>query len=298
MKTSCISSLNFAIRPRIFVLTLAVFAVLIRAGESFAQAPPLSHERQCSPAAKDLTLPVRLRSGKRLDAKVLKPVFESLAKSVSQSSLSSLCDAVPRFECWNQKGIPEDRLEFIELSKTRVLIRVACSISAYNASSFYVAFDIGTPSTIVTASTKRGKSKSNSGATQPSLREPALMLFPNHSGLLNGPHAYWGLRPMEAIVGTRFFDEKSNSLFAYTKGLGNGTIGHFHHYRFAAKDGLPRLVISASKIIDDGKDEFQFHPVKSRFPPVTASWVRFKPKGELRGCLSGFHEFGCSKFNL
>lgn len=260
------------------------------------KSPSPIEQKECVPAAKHMSFPVQLRSGKKLEARVLKPVFESLAKSLAQSPLSSLCDSTPRFECWDQKGIPDGRLDFIELSKTRVLMRVACSMGAYNASSYYVAFGIGnTPA--ATAVAKRGKPKNSPSATQP-LRGPALILFPHHPGLLSGPHAYWGLKPLEAIVGSRLFDEKNNSLFVYTKGLGNGTIGHFHHYSFSAKDGLPRLKISASKILDDGKDEFHFDPVKSRFPPMTASWVRFKPKGDLRGCLSGFHEFECSKITL
>lgn len=220
-------------------------AILTATSIVHAQTP--TNEKACVPAAKHLSFPVQLRSGKKLEAKTLRPVFESLAKSLAQSPLSSLCDATPRFECWDQRGIPEGRLDFIELSKTRVLMRVACSMGAYNSSSYYVAFGIGNTPASTTTIARRGKSK---------------------------------------------------SLFAYTKGLGNGTIGHFHQYSFAAKDGLPRLKISASKTLEDGKEEFHFDSTKSRFPPMTASWVRFKPKGELRGCLSGFDEFECSKITL
>lgn len=277
-------------------MMMSWLAILTATSIVHAQTP--TNEKACVPAAKHLSFPVQLRSGKKLEAKTLKPVFESLAKSLAQSPLSSLCDATPRFECWDQRGIPEGRLDFIELSKTRVLMRVACSMGAYNSSSYYVAFGIGNTSASTTNIARRGKSKASPGSAQPHLRGPALLLFPHHPGLLSGPHANWGLKPLEAIIGSRQFDEKSKSLFAYTKGLGNGTIGHFHQYSFAAKDGLPRLKISASKTLEDGKEEFHFDSAKSRFPPMTASWVRFKPKGELRGCLSGFDEFECSKITL
>jgi hypothetical protein len=252
----------------------------------------------CTTLQNSLRFPIQLRSGKKLETKVLKPMFEGLAIAIAKSPLNSLCELTPRFECWDQKGIASDKLEFIEISANRVLIRSSCSMSSSNSSSFFVTYELPK---IVRKPLPKGKilnasSKVSYGQTP--IRGPALVLFPQHPDFIKGPHSFWGLKPMEAVIGFRIFDGATNSMFAYTKGREDGTIGHFQQYVFAKQDGLPRLKLSASKILDDGKEAFQFDALKARIPPPTSAWSTFKPKGELRGCLSSFEAFSCSKTAL
>lgn len=263
-----------------------------------AQIDSIAAAKSCIASHSSLSFPIQLSSGRKLDAKVLRPIFEGLARATAQSPLSSLCESTPRFECWDQKGIPPGQVEFFEVSASRVVVRVTCATGAYNSSSYFAAFGIGTSSRKRTTNSKRQPPAVPMIQNTSSVRGPALILFPQHPGLTSGPHALWGLKSMEAIVGARAYEGKTNSLFAYTKGLENGTMGHFHHFVFTKKEGLPLLKMSASKIIEDGKGEYHFDLLKSRVPPTTSSWVRFIPKSELRGCLSNFQEFSCRKIAL
>lgn len=286
MKQRCLKYL------RLIPLSLALHA------PANAQTASTSAAQSCIASNPSLTIPIQLSSGRKLDAKALKPIFEGLARATQQSPLSSLCESTPRFECWDKKGIPQGQVEFFELSPSRLIVRVTCSAGAYNSSSYFAAFGLGASTRKPSTNAKRQRPAAPTIQNNSVVRGPALILFPQHPGLTTGPHALWGLKSMEAIVGSRAYEGKTNSLFAYTKGLENGTMGHFHHFVFTKKEGLPQLKMSASKIIEDGKDEYHFDLLKSRFPPITSSWVRFKPKADLRGCLSSFQEFSCRKIPL
>ncbi len=221
-------------------------------------------------------------------ARLLKPIFATLAKELRESPLQSLCSEMPNFACWPDGYSSPGTIEIFESEKGRFLIRVPCTTSAYNQTSFFVAAKAAAQANV-------GKRKSKGPAAKPLEVPPALLLFPTHPDFQSVPQFQaWGLKPLEAIIGFRDFELKNRRITAYTKGLGDGTFGHFHQYEVPFATMVPRLQTSIAKTEEDRKDPYHYE--RGQVPPFVKSWVRMRPLKASFGCLANIQDLECRVF--
>lgn len=251
-------------------------------GKDVSTCKPLPKPDLSSPSARD-------------QARTLKPVFASLAKQLSESPLLSLCDQMPDFSCWPDGHFQRGQIDLFESEKGKLLIRIPCTMSAYNQTSFFVAAftapQINTQTNLKSSAKKKQKTSKATSTASP----PMLVLFPTHPDFQNvSQFQSIGLKPLEAIVGYRDFEQAKRKMTAYTKGLGDGTFGHFHQYEIPAKTLIPRLQLSIAKTDLDRKDPFHFE--RGQLPPFVKSWVRMRALKATYGCLADFQNFQCRVF--
>jgi hypothetical protein len=282
----------------VFAETLAAFIISFTLlSDSMADSKALSQTslgkmpQACKPQAKA----AKPSNAAREQARLLKPVFASLSKQLAESPLQSLCDQMPDFSCWSDGHFARGEIELFNAGKGKFLIRVPCSQSAYNETSFFVAAmnDTNAPSSQVAAKKKQKPAKSSATAgVSPTTNGPMLVLFPTHPDFQNNPQFQaWGLKPLEAIVGYRDYEPAKRRITAYTKGLGDGTFGHFHQYEISAATLIPRLQVSIAKSELDRKDAFQYE--RGQQPPFVKSWIRMPTAKVSNGCLADFQDFQC-----
>lgn len=233
-------------------------------------------------------------SSSREQARLLKPVFASLSKQLAESPLLSLCDQMPDFSCWPDGHFPRGEIDLFDTGKGKLLIRVPCTQSAYNETSFFVAAATDAVGSSGQTVVKR-KQKSVKTSSTAAAHVPMLVLFPIHPDFQNVPQfQVWGLKPLEAIVGYRDFEPAKRRITAYTKGLGDGTFGHFHQYEIPATTLIPRLQVSIAKTELDRKDPFHYQ--RGQVPPFVKSWKRMPATKVDQGCLADFQDLQCRVF--
>lgn len=238
--------------------------------------------RACGPAVKP-------EKSNAVKAKLLKPIFVAIAKELSESPLQSLCDQMPNFACWPEGHFPQGQIDVFEGGKGKVLIRVPCTSAAYNQTSFFIAASLGTQ-----ANTEKKKSKTtkkNGAATNlaPSI---SIVMFPTHPDFQTVPQLQmFGLKPLESIIGYRDFEPAKRRITAYTKGLGDGTFGHFHQYELPNGTLLPRLLVSIAKSEEDRIDPYHYQ--RGTQPPFVKSWIRMKSLKSRVGCFADFQNLQC-----
>ncbi|MDZ4083788.1 MAG: hypothetical protein U1E10_12675 [Bdellovibrionales bacterium] len=264
---------------------------------SFADTKALSQttlgkeKRACSGNVK----PEKPSANERDQARRIRPIFASLAKQLAESPLQSLCDQMPDFSCWPDGYFTRGQIDLFESGKGKFLLRVPCTLSAYNQTSFFVAANIGPQTTPVQASGKKKQKPAKPAPNQAGSAAPMLVLFPTHPDFQTDPQLKaLGLKPLEAIIGFRDFDSTKRKITAYTKGLGDGTLGHFHQYDVPANTLIPRLQVSIAKITDDHKDPFHYE--RGQVPPFVKSWIRMRSLKAGFGCLADFQNLQCRVF--
>lgn len=262
---------------------------------SFADTKALSQTvlgketRACSGSAK----PEKPSSNARDQARLMKPVFASLAKQLAESPLQSLCDQMPNFSCWPDGYFTKGQIDLFDSGKGKFLIRVPCTLGAYNQTSFFIAANSGSQNS--SAQTSGKKKPKQAKPAQPGNTAPMLILFPTHPDFQTHPQLKaLGLKPLEAIIGFRDFDSAKRKITAYTKGLGDGTMGHFHQYEVPANTLIPRLQTSIAKVDHDQKNPFHYE--RGQMPPFVKSWIRMRSLKAGFGCLADFQNLQCRVF--
>jgi hypothetical protein len=288
-------------RQRVIAVKVSAFILSFVTGVNYslADSKALSQtvlgkeSRACTGSVK----PEKPSASERDQARLMKPVFASLAKQLAESPLQSLCDQMPDFSCWLDGYFTRGQIDIFDSGKGKLLIRVPCTLSAYNQTSFFVAANSGPQSAIskTSGSQTSGKKKqklAKSAPIQSGSTVPMLVLFPTHPDFQTDLQLKTiGLKPLEAIIGYRNFDSANRKIIAYTKGLGDGTMGHFHQYEVPANTLIPRLQVSIAKIDNDQKDPFNYE--RGQMPPFVKSWIRMRTLKAGFGCLADFQDLQC-----
>lgn len=279
-----------AVKVSAFILSFATGMNISFADTKALSQTTLGKEKSaCTGIAK----PEKPSPSARDQARLLKSVFASLAKQLAESPLQSLCDQMPDFSCWPDGYFTNGQIDLFDSGKGKFLIRVPCTLSAYNQTSFFVAANRG--SQISSAQPSGKKKQKLAKAAQPGSTTPMLVLFPTHPDFQTNPQLKTlGLKPLEAIVGFRDFDSAKRKITAYTKGLGDGTMGHFHQYEVPANTLIPQLQTSIAKVENDQKDPFHYE--RGQIPPFVKSWVRMRSLKAGFGCLADFQNLQCRVF--
>jgi hypothetical protein len=277
----------------IFNATIALgFLVAHSAQDAKADSKALSQTSlgKVASACKPVTKTDQSSINAREQARILKPIFASLAKQLSESPLPRLCDQMPDFSCWPDGYFTRGQIDILESGKGKLLIRVPCTMSAYNQTSFFVATFTGSQPAPVPSPTKK-KQKPVKIANSVS-GPPMLLLFPTHPDFQNvAKFQSIGLKPLEAIVGYRDYEPAKRRITAYTKGLGDGTFGHFHQYEIPTATLIPRLQLSIAKTDLDRKDPYHYE--RGQLPPFVKSWIRMRALKASDGCLADFQNLQC-----
>lgn len=198
------------------------------------------------------------------------PTVNLIKKKFLKSSYRKVCTDFPLFpDTSHFRMLPLKPAQSTSKSNGKYLLEFQCSTGAYNASFLYFLFD----------SKKSAKKKT------PSL--PPIILFPHDIELLNiKDHVErWQLTKHQAQVFTRHFDANTLELTAFRKGIGNGSIGYYSKYKIDSETGLPRLLISFSRIEEDHKAGYDF---SNDTQPSGEGWVSWQPQKNLLGILKDF----------
>jgi hypothetical protein len=277
-----------------FFVSFAVIHGAAADSKALSQTSLGKEPRACKPQAKA----AKPSSSAREQARLLKPVFAMLSKRLAESPLQSLCDQMPDFACWPDGIFPRGEIDLYRAGKGKFLLRVPCTQSAYNATSFFVAATTDVTAPVRQTVTKKKLKPTKTSATTPAslvTNGPMLVLFPTHPDFQNVPQFQaWGLKPLEAIVGYRDYEPAKRRITAYTKGLGDGTFGHFHQYEIPTATLIPRLQVSIAKTELDSKDPFHYE--RGQMPPFVKTWIRMPTEKVGNGCLADFQDLQCRVF--
>lgn len=165
-----------------------------------------------------------------------------------------------------------DHFQLIELSPVLDIMQFRCNSGAYNKSFLYFLFN------------KSHEKRSKRGTKR---LPPPLIQFPNDPQLL-GNSAFqqrWKLDSSQTEVFNSNINLKTWTITSFRKGLGDGSIGYYTKYKFNQKTGIPNLLFSSTRILEDHSDGYVFDPNKN---PSGNGWVSFNPPNPIEGSLTSF----------
>ena len=201
--------------------------------------------------------------------------IQALDEAIKKTLLAKKCENLPPLNSFVSGETPQaEQIEFLPLAPGKFILRITCSLGAYNRQSLFFIYDDELAS-----------------STQGAPISPKLILFPTDPLFQsNVTMRRWGLKPFEVTTHARHFDPKTQTLFAFAKGTGDGSTGYYTQYQFNKKDFLPRLILTIVKDIEDYKAPYQFQPEKK---PNGKGWLSQKPKKEISGCFTKLDELSC-----
>lgn len=200
----------------------------------------------------------------------LQPTVNLIKKKFLKSSYTKICQDFPSFSDNSRfRMLPLKPAQNTSKSNGKYLLEFQCNSGAYNASFLYFLFD------------------SKKSAKKKTLPMPSIILFPHDIELLNikDHKERWQLKKHQAQVFTRYFDTNTLELTAFRKGIGDGSIGYYSKYKIDSETGLPRLLISFSRIEEDHQAGYNFTPESQ---PSGEGWLSWEPQKPLTGVLKNF----------
>jgi hypothetical protein len=188
----------------------------------------------------------------------------ALDKALKTSWLGKECD-VDQFRDlkYVTAGVPmNDWFEFIPVGDGRFLIKLVCSIGAYNWWTLVFAYD------------ESHIPREKVGVTAPHSL-PALIIFPIF-------HAHYAPSNFIYAINMRDLDRKYLTLFHYDKMLGDGSGGIYAEYRIDRRTFIPALRRSMHKDFADHEETYDFERGKL---PRGKDWLVDDVRSVPSGCL-------------
>ncbi len=171
-----------------------------------------------------------------------------------------------------QETTLSDHFHLIQLSPALYLMQFRCNSGAYNKSFLYFLFDQSHAKRSIRG-TKR--------------LPPPLIQFPNDPELLSNTDIQkrWKLDSSQTEIFKSNLNLKTWAMTSYRKGLGDGSIGYYTKYKFNKNTGIPKLLFSSTRILEDHSDGYFFDPNKD---PSGKGWISFNPRNPIEGSLISF----------